>query len=187
MKLLTTLLLAIACITTYAQTDTKRCEFSTDGTGKSLGLKVKFQYPCGWEERKPKTSIKVLQIETEDEIALVEQIDITTPKQPLTPERIEEMMTVDDMKKQASKGGKFLWGRRLKIDGKDCAEVATQESQSVLGIQLIIYVITYRIPHNGKMVSMSFAFTGRDEAACKKYFNDNKALILSLASATKFL
>ncbi len=187
MRLLITSLLVAISATVFAQADAKHCEFSTDGTGKSLGLKVKFQYPCGWENEKSKSSVKVFQTKTEDELAVVEQIDIAIPKQPLTPERIAEMMTVDDMKKQASKGGKFLWGRRLKIDGKDCAEIATQETQSVMGIKLIIYIITYRIPYDGKLVSMSFAITGRDEAACTKYFNNNKAMMLSLASATKFL
>lgn len=189
MKLLTTLFLAVACITTYAQTDTKRCEFSTDGTSKSLGLKVKFQHPCSWEETKSNspTCIKKFQTETKDGIAVVQQIEISTPAEPLTPERFKEMLAAEEMKKQVSVYGMFLWGRRMKIDGKDCGEVAQKTIKTVSGKKYFMYSVAYRILHNGKLVSIVFACAFRDEAACKKYLNDNKVLMLSLASATKFL
>gem|GEM_PF-4387297 len=187
MKLLITFLLAITSIAANAQTDTKRCEVSTDGTGKSLGLKVRFQYPCGWEETPSKSAVKVLKHETGEETVVVQQIVISEPKEPLTPQRIEEMMSLPDMKKQAVAGGTFLWGRRLKIDGVDCAETATINTKKIMSIAVDMYFVTYRMPYKGKMVSIVFAITAHNQAKGKAFFNDNKALMLSLVSATKFL
>ena len=35
-----------------------RCDFKTDGTGKSLGLKIKFSVPCAWKQADGERELK---------------------------------------------------------------------------------------------------------------------------------
>jgi len=179
----------LLCLTGYvssAQGDVKRCIYTTDGSATSQGLKVKFQYPCNAKEEKGKDAgVKMFSIDMED-FGIIETIFIKKSQQPLTTGNIEKMMRTEGLKSLGGEGT-YLYGRRLKIDGIDCAEVATVIKRNMVITKLAVYTVRYIFPYKGNLVGVAFAVTGEQEADSKKAFNDYKALFLSIASATEFL
>ncbi len=183
------LLIALALLvsqTTFAQTNAKRCDYTTDGSAKAQGLKVKFQYGCEWKEEESKApALKTYSLDLDD-YGIIQTITISKPETPLTQERIDKMMSEEGLKKMP-KGGTFLYGRKLKIDGVDCAEVAMLLKKNLLVAKVSMYMVRYTFPYKGNLVNIIFMVTGEKDAESRKLFNDYKAMFLSMASATDFL
>lgn len=164
----------------------KRCDFTTDGSATWGGLKVKIAVPCEWKEEKVEEGTKNFGYD-EGDAALMEHISISTPKEPLTEEKMNSIITAEDFKRAHGKDNMtFLWGRRLKVDGVDCIELASKTKKKALIMTVSAYTVQYLFPYKDKQVAVSFACMGEDKAALKA-LNEYKALFLNLAMATKFL
>lgn len=162
----------------------QRCNFTTDGSGKSLGLKIKFTTACNWKEEESKeNTVKTLGLNTDD-YGLAEMIKINKPANPKT---IDEMLTPAFYKKDAGNSGTFLWGNKLKVDGQDCAEVALKLKKTVMFISLYSYILRYVFYYNGTAVSMNFLISAESDKAAAAAFNANKAFFRSLALGTDVL
>jgi len=165
----------------------KRCDFTTDGSAAWSGIKVKIAVPCEWKEEKAKEEGTKEYAYDAGDAAVVEHISIGPQKQPLTEERMNSIITAEDFKKAHDKDGtSFLWGRKLKVDGVDCIELASKTKKKALMMTVSVYTVQYMFPYKDKQVSMSFGCMGEDKYALKA-LNDYKALFLNLVMATKFL
>lgn len=163
----------------------QHCSFKTDGTGQSAGLKIKFAVPCDWKEEESKGKVlRTYQYEAEA-YGIVEIINIQKPTTPVATGRIDELITAEHNKKITENGETFLWGRKVKVAGQDCAEVAIKLKKKVAFITLYSYIVRYTFYHKNMVVSMTFMLTAETEKDALKYFNENKALLLGLATATE--
>lgn len=99
-----------------------RCEFKTDGSGKSVGLKIMIKYPCSWSQAdgdRPhvlkKFSYKLGSGKTLAQSLTIIQLATEPSKQ-----EIAETFTLAGLKELVSTTGTFVSGRKVKIDGIDC-------------------------------------------------------------------
>lgn len=170
--------------TSFAQ---KRCDLITDGSASWSGVKIKIAVPCEWKEEKAKDEGTKEYAYDAGDAAIMERISIRPQKQPITEERMNSIINAKDFKKAHEKDGmSFFWGRRLKVDGVDCIELASKTKKKVLMMTAYVYTVQYMFPYKDKQVTVSFACMGEDKDALKA-LNDYKALFLNLAMATKFL
>ena len=180
-RLLTALFMAQLSATCFGQ---QLCAFTTDGSEKAQGLKIKFSVPCQWKSE-GSSGKYVRTYEYEDgEAAIAEMISIANPSKPITPGRIDELIAADTYKKLGEKDGSFLWGVKLKVDGQDCAEVAMKLKKKIMFTTLHVYIMRYILYCKNKAVTMNFMVTAETDQEAKKYFNTYKTIFRNLATAT---
>ncbi len=122
-----------------------------------------------------------------DDYGIISSISIQKPTKPATTESLNELITADHYQKLKDDGGTFLWGRKLKIDGQDCAEVAVKMKRKVMFTSLCMYLVRYMFYYKDQAVVISYTITAETDQEALKYFNSNKALFLALASETDFI
>lgn len=186
MKYIYLLLCVLFTIRASAQTPDqfwqKRCEFKSD----AKGIAAKYTIPCSWTAEKNKgNAIKTLQYEIDDDNGVVSTISIKQPEKKMTPERMDEIIKKDAELKD--KSAKRLWARKIKIDGKDCLEVAIKAKKSVLMMKVFVYTVQYVIPQGDQSVHLSYAIIGQDDKKALQRFNEYKTLFYNLANATDFV
>ena len=130
------------------------CEFKTDGSGKSMGLKIKFSIPCGWEKadgERPHIVKKFSYAFSEGE-SIIETITIN--KMPSTPTKkeINELFTKEGLKELCGGLGTFISGRKLQVDGLDCGEVTFKITRQHPVGKLYIYNLSYYFIHKDNTI-----------------------------------
>lgn len=178
------LLIALLALLPYRGLAQQRCNFTTDGSGKSLGLKIKFTTACNWKEEASKgNTIKTLGLNGDD-YALVEMISLAKTTNPPT---VDELVSAGYYKKDAEKNGTYLWSNKLKVDGQDCAEVALKLKKTVMFVDLYSYILRYMFYYNGVAVSVNFLVSAQNDKDAAAGFNANKAFFRSLVLGTDVL
>jgi hypothetical protein len=165
------------------------CEYKTDGSGKSMGLKMKFSFPCDWEQangERPHIVKKFSYAFSEGE-SIIEAI--TVNKMPATPSKkeINALFTKEGLKELSDGLGTFISGRKLKIDGLDCGEVTFKATRQHPIGKLYLYCLYYYFIFNDKMIVLSFATGSLEETTTKELFEKYKILFHGLAGNTIFL
>jgi hypothetical protein len=166
-----------------------RCEFKTDGTGKSAGLKIKLSYPCTWTQAdgdRPHV-VKKFSYNLGSGKSVIQSLTIN--KMPAEPSKQElaELFTQAGLKELASATGTFVSGRKLKIDGVDCGEVVVKVKKESPVATINIYFIQYYLVYKDKMINLSFAAGALTETEAKELFNSYKTLFQGLATNTVLL
>ncbi len=188
------LLLLSMCLKISAQ-DTpatfwkNRCEFKTDGTGKSAGLKINLSYPCSWTQAdgdRPHV-VKKFSYNIGEGKSVIQSLTIN--KMPAEPSKkeIDEMFTQEGLKEIASGTGTFVSGRKLKIDGLDCGEVVIKVKRESPVATVNIYFIQYYMVYKDKMINLAFAAGALTESEAKTLFTSYKTLFQGLATNTVIL
>ena len=166
-----------------------RCEYKTDGTGKSLGLKIKLSVPCKWRQAEGDRPhvVQKFSYGFEEGKSIMQGLTIT--KMPAEPSKkeIAEMFTQSGLKELASGTGTFVSGRKLKIDGIDCGEVIIKLQRESPVATISIYFIQYYIVFKDKIINLSFAAGSKSESETKKLFDSYKTLFQGLATNTVIL
>jgi hypothetical protein len=166
-----------------------RCEYKTDGIGKSLGLKIKLSVPCKWtqaEGERPHV-VQKFSYGFEEGKSIIQSLTIS--KMPAEPSKkeIAEMFTQGGLKELASGTGTFVSGRKLKIDGIDCGEVILKMKRESPVATIYIYFIQYYIFFKDKIINIAFAAASKSESETKKLFDGYKTLFQGLATNTVIL
>ena len=161
-----------------------RCEFKTDGTGKSLGLKIKLTFPCEWKQAKGDRPhvIQKFSLSLGEGKSLVQVLTILKMPNELSQKEREEILTQNGLRQQVSNIGTFLSGRKIKIDGIDCGEVVIKIKRESPVATINIYNIAYYIYFKDKIINLSFAAGAPTEADAQTLFNSFKTLFQGLAT-----
>lgn len=165
-----------------------RCDFKTDGTGKSMGLKIKLSVPCEWKQadgERPHVVKKFLY--NSGVTSALGSLTIT--KMPATPTKSEiaEMFTQKGLKELTEDLGTFISGRKLKVDGLDCGEVAFKMTRESPISTLYLYNMYYYFIYKNKMIVLGYATGSSDDEKAKTMFDSYKTLFRGLAGSTIFL
>jgi len=166
-----------------------RCEYKTDGTGKSLGLKIKLSYPCLWtrvDGDRPHV-VQKFSYGFEGGKSISQGFTITQMPSVASKNEIAEMLTQQGLKELASATGTFVSGRKLKIDGIDCGEVIIKLKRELPVATLYVNFIQYYIILKDKLINLSFAVGSKSESETKILFSDYKTLFQGLATSTVIL
>lgn len=166
------------------------CEYKTDGSGKSMGLKMKFSVPCGWEQAdgdRPHIVTKFSYTFSEGE-SIGEVISVNKMPATLSKKEINALYTKDGLKELSDGlGGTFISGRKLKIDGLDCGELTFKMTRQHPVGEIYIYSLYYYFIYKDKMIFLSFWTRSLEETTTKELFEKYKILFQGLAGHTIFL
>ncbi|MEO5991801.1 MAG: hypothetical protein ABIP68_09215 [Ferruginibacter sp.] len=187
--LLLSMCLAVTAQETPATFWKNRCEFKTDGTEKSAGLKIKLSYPCSWTQAdgdRPHV-VKKFSYSFGKGKSVIQTLMIKKIPPELSKKEIDEMLTQEGLKEIASAIGTFVSGRKSKIDGLDCGEVVINFRYESPVATVNVFIIQYYIPYKDKMINLSFAAGALTEIEAKELFSSYKTLFQGLASNTVIL
>jgi len=165
-----------------------RCDFKTNGTGKSLGLKIKLSVPCAWKQadgERPHV-IKKFSYNSGTNTA-VSALQIN--KMPTIPSKaeIDEMFTQEGLKELGESLGTFISGRKLKIDGLDCGEVAFKMTREHPVGTVYLYSLQYYFIYKDKMIILGYSAGSMTDEKAKTMFENYKILFRGLAGSTVFV
>ncbi len=181
----------IFCINAFGQNSPSaflndKCSYETDGTGKSMGLKIKLAYPCSWTQAngdRPHV-VQKFSYSFGDGSSLIQSLTIN--KMPATPSKkeIAELFTQAGLKEMVEDLGTFVSGRKVKIDGMDCGEAVVKVKRESPAVTIYIYFIQYYLIYKDKMINISFAAGGKTETEAKDLYGKYKLLLQTLATNT---
>lgn len=161
------------------------CKFETDGSGKSLGLKIKFVYPCSWkgiEGNRPHILRKFNY--SIDGNTVIQTISIRQIQDNIRQSDISKMLSVDGMKNSVEGLGTYLNSRKIKIDGIETGEVTFKvEQESAIG-KMYMYSLMYMLVFDGKLISFTFSASSIDDLKAKQLFDKYEMLFYLLAGKT---
>ncbi|XVJ67175.1 MAG: hypothetical protein HEQ40_13780 [Lacibacter sp.] len=187
------LIIVLISIKTYSQESPStfwqnRCDFKTDGTGKSAGLKIKLSVPCSWKQAdgdRPHV-VKKFSYSSGANSAIS---TLTITKMPATPSKaeVDEMFTQAGLKELGESLGTFISGRKLKIDGLDCGEVTFKMTREHPVGTIYLYSFQYYFIYKDKMVVLGYAVGSSTDEKAKTMFDSYKTLFRGLAGNTVFI
>lgn len=165
-----------------------RCDFKTDGTGKSMGLKIKLSVPCIWTQAdgdRPHI-VKKFSYNSNGNSAV---LTLTINKMPGIPTKAEinEMFTQKGLKELCEDYAMFISGRKLKVDGLDCGEVAFKMTRDHPVATIYLYSLQYYFVYKDKLIVIGYAVGSSTDEKAKTLFESYKTLFRGLAGNTVFL
>jgi len=162
-----------------------RCDYKTDGTGKSLNLKIKLSVPCSWTKadgERPHIVKKFTFTESGNTAGI--NLNINKTDAPLTQNEIDQLISYNELKRIAEKYGTFISARHIKIDGVETGEIIyISKRESTLGT-FYQTTIQYFIPFKDKIVLLTYSVGSSDENTAQNLFNNYKTLFKGLAGQT---
>lgn len=165
-----------------------RCDFKTDGTGKSLGLKIKLSVPCTWKKadgERPRV-VKKFSYNSGFNSAI---LTLTINKMPSVPSKaeIDELFSQQGLKELCEDYLIFISGRRLKIDGQDCGELIFKAKREATVGAIYIYSLEYYIIYKDKIILLAYSVGSSTDDKAKIMFEEYKTLFKGLAGNTVLL
>ena len=166
-----------------------RCEFKTDGSGKSEGLKIKFYYPCAWKSADTDRAliIKKFTYNIGKGKSLTQNVSIGSMPAPLSKVETKQMFTQEGLREIAGNNGTFISERKVKIDGIDCGEIIFKMKRESPIATAYMYFIQYYIVYEDKIVNLSYGTGALTEAEAKDLYTKYKSLFQALATNTMIL
>lgn len=161
------------------------CEYKTDGTGKSLGLEIKFVYPCKWESlegNRPHILRKFNYVT--DGNTVLETITMNKIDENVTQSKISEMFTDDGMRDLANSLGTYISCRNLKIDGIETAEITYKAEQETVIGRSHMYYLMYLFVYEHRLITITFMTGSLNDTVANSLFDKYKLLFYLLAGKT---
>ena len=178
-------LVAILFLLQYNLPAQDYCSFSTDGSGKSIGMKIKMFYPCSWTNKDindTRTIKNFTSTYKNDCITTSNLILIPTP-QLLNKEQFEFSMSTPQLTKMMKGKGEVQEIHRLNFDNFDGAEIYVKTMNSGFYYYSVYY---YMYSNKGLMVLNYFIGSESDNKAVSE-FNKNIRMFRKLAQKTTLL
>jgi len=165
-----------------------RCEFKTDGSGKSLGLKVKLSVPCVWKQADGERPHVVKKFSySSGTNTVISTLTINKMVPPPSKAEVDEMFTPAGLKELGEGLGTFISGRKVKIDGLDCGEVAFKITREHPVGTLYLYSFQYYFIYKDKMIVLGYGVGSTTDEKAKAMFDSYKTLFRGLAGSTVFI
>lgn len=166
----------------------ERCDIYTDGSGKSIGLKIKLSVPCTWREEvgdRPHIIKKYSYYSGNDFASSM--LFINKMPEALSKEDIDELFSQNGLKELCKKHGTFISGKRIKIDGQDCGEINFKTvKQTTLGT-IYLYYLQYYITYKDKLIILGYLTGSSVEEQAEQMFDEYNVLFRVLAGKTVLL
>lgn len=162
-----------------------RCDFKTDGSGKSLGLKIKLSVPCAWTQadgERPHVVKKFTYVAGKSSAIST----LTIKKMPDVPSKaeIDELFSQKGLKDFCDDNSTFISGRKIKIDGQDCGELTFKMTKEATIGTLYFYSIEYFLVYKDKIIVLGYLVGSTSDDKASKMFEDYKTLFRGLAGST---
>lgn len=165
-----------------------RCDFKTDGTGKSMGLKIKLSVPCAWKQADGERPHVVKKFSYSSGVnSVVSTLTIT--KMPATPSKAEinEMFSHQGLKELSEGLGTYISGKKLKVDGLDCGEVAFKMTREHPVGTFYLYNMYYYFIYKDKIIVLGYAAGSTTDEKARAMFENYKTLFRGLAGSSVFI
>jgi len=192
MKYLFPLFLFISKVLFAQETPTtfwqNQCDFKTDGTGKSMGLKIKLSVPCAWTQADGERPHVVKKVTYSLNDATIVQTLLVT-KLPDAPSKTEldNQLTQAGLKTLSKDLGTFISGKRVKVDAVDGGEVVVKATRDAPIGTFYSYLIFYDFFYKEKIITIIYAIGATSDEKAKSLFDSYKTLFRSLCTNTIFL
>lgn len=180
---------SVFCQETPATFWKNRCDYKTDGTGKSLGLKIKLSYPCNWTQAdgdRPHV-VKKFSYGLNDGKSVIQALTISQMQGVPTKNDIAQLLSPTGLKELSGGIGTLISTKKVKIDGLDCGEIILKVKKQSPVATVYFYYIQYYIFYKDKMINLAFAAGGLTESHAKTLFTSYKILFQGLATNTVIL
>lgn len=165
-----------------------QCDFKTDGTGKSLGLKIRLYVPCTWNQSDGERPhiVKKFSYNAGVNSAIS---TLTINKMPAIPSKteIDELFTQKGLKELCEDNATFISGRKLKIDGQDCGEITFKMTRKATVGTIYLYSLQYYLFYKDKMIILGYSAGSTTDDKAKEMFDNYKTLFKGLAGKTVLL
>lgn len=177
---------ALNCISQERPSDLIKnlCEYKSDGSGKSLGLKIKFIYPCLWTEldgNRPHI-LRKFNYTFDDGSSIIQTITIKNINNKFNEN--EKMFTNSVMKEIARKMGEYISSRSVIIDGIEAGEVSFKTQQQAPVAYIYMYSLMYMFIYDNKLISVTFNTGSLIDSKAKVLFDEYQTLFKLLATKT---
>lgn len=165
-----------------------RCDFSTSGGGKALGVKIKLSVPCAWQAAdgdRPHVVKKF--INSSDGNTIAQTIAIYKREAPFSKAEIDKLFSQQGLKELSQDLGKFVAGRRIKIDGLESGEITFKTTRETAVGTLHSYSLQYYILFKDKIIILLYGVVSKNEKKAKELFDGYQDLFRGLAGSTVVL
>jgi hypothetical protein len=159
------------------------CYFNTEGSEKSLGVKIKIEYPCEWKQMdgmRPNV-IKNFVLDKLD-YSISSTLSIKTLPDGMTKEDVDQVLEKVNIEKAGLSLGEFLDGKKTNIDGLPTAEIHVRSVKDTPLGKLYINALYYYIYYKDKLIVLSYLSGSKDEPKSKDIFSENQFQFKKLAT-----
>lgn len=156
------------------------CDFISDGSGKSLGIKYLVKFPCNWSESNGDLDKIVKKfIFKDDENYKIETISIISLNQKLKESDAKKLISLKYLKDLAQKLGIYESCKIQIIGNLRAGEIIYTKYLDNEGLYL--KVIQYLIYHNDKVINISFGVGNTDKLITKQKFQKELPIFRNIA------
>jgi len=171
--------------------DGKITKYNSLGSGKSSGLKISFNYPSAWkavEGNRPHIVKKFIDIDDEiGTILYVKKFENAFSKDQIKTELSDQYLITS-----ANENGIYLrHDNKIKIDGLPAATMEYKNYDSKMGINLIMFTVSYVSFYNNYLFYLQFSVSSdnneMNEKELKEKFEKYKTLFNLIANSIVIL
>lgn len=159
------------------------CDYKTDGSGKSLGLKLKLSVPCAWIQSDGDRPHVVRKFsKTIDNYTISH--NFTVNKLEYTPDQAEvsELFSEEGLIEFSKDNSEFISGRKLIIEGLTCGEVLSKVVRETTVGKVYGFNLQYLVIYKNYMIVLSYGLGSPSENTVDTQFDLYKPLFQGLAA-----
>lgn len=176
------ILIFFQCSLTNGQTF---CTYTTNGEGKSIGMKLKISYPCNWKQRdiNDTRTVKNFSSSYKDDFLIISNLILIPTPQLLNKEQFEFSMSDAQLKKMMNGNGDVQAIQRLQFDNFDGAEIFVKS----INEGMYYYSFHYYMYSNKGLVVLNYFVAADNDTKALSSFNKNKSMFRELVKKAKLL
>jgi hypothetical protein len=166
-----------------------RCDFKTDGTGKSVGLKLKLSVPCKWDQTDGSRAHTLKKFAYNlGSFSAIEVLTIKKLPGELSKSEIEIFFSSDGLKELCSEVGTFISGRKVTIDRLPAGEIEFRMDREDDPVgNFYLYNLYYYIVYKDNLIVVAYSIGSKSAETARKHFEEYKTLFKGLASSSVIL
>ncbi len=161
------------------------CTFETDGTGKSIGMKIKMIHPCNWTKKDINDSriVKNFTCQIEEGYLITSNLVLIPTPKLLNKAQFEFAMSTNQLMKMMAGKGEVQEINWLQFDNFDGAELQVKTIKN----GIYYYSLHFYMYSNKGLMVINYFVTAESDAKALSAFNKNKSLFRKLVKKTVLL
>jgi hypothetical protein len=166
---------------TLATFGANKCYYETDGSSKSLGVKIQLQRPCEWLPYMTQGMVQGFYFHATRDQHFMQYLIIDKLPKRLAKENIDTLFTEEGLKNLASELGYFfISGKQLKIDDMKAAEFVYKSTWKERKKTAFYYAAEYFLIYKSFVVKLTFKTKAPREADAASMFDTYKTFFQEL-------